>query len=126
MSVKKEITVPVVALRGVVLFPDMTLHFDVGRKESVAALRAAMNARQQVFFVTQVGFADEYPGLNEMYHIGVLGEVRQIVRVPGAKNNLRVVVDGIQRGVITDVLQKKPFMNARIELLEDERNYVKL
>ncbi len=123
MTVKKEITVPVVALRGVVLFPDMTLHFDVGRKESVAALRAAMNARQQVFFVTQVGFADEYPDLNGLYQIGVLGEVRQIVRIPGAKNNLRVVVDGKQRGVIVDVLQKKPFMNARVELLEDERNF---
>lgn len=123
MSVKKEITVPVVALRGVVLFPDMTLHFDVGRKESIAALRAAMNARQKVFFVTQVGYADEYPGLDELYHIGVLGEVRQIVRIPGDKTNLRVVVDGIQRGVITAVLQKKPFLNACVELLEDERGF---
>ncbi len=119
MTVKKITTVPVVALRGIVLFPDMTLHFDVGRKESVAALKAAMNARQEVFFVTQKGYADEYPGLGDLYRIGVLGTVRQIVRIPGAGNTLRVVVDGIQRGKIADVLQNVPFINARVELLED-------
>lgn len=123
MTIKKSVTVPVVALRGVVLFPDMTLHFDVGRKESIAALRAAMNARQEVFFVTQQGYADEYPGLEGLYKIGVLGEVRQIVRIPGAKNNLRVIVDGKQRGVIAEIQQKRPFINARVDLLEEDCDF---
>ena len=120
MSVKKNVTVPVVALRGIVLFPDMTLHFDVGRKESIAALRAAMHAGQDVFFVTQKGFADDYPDLGGLHFIGVLGEVRQIVRIPGAKTNLRVVVDGKQRGCISEILQSTPYLNACVELLEDE------
>lgn len=63
---------PVIPLRGLVMFPDMVLHFDVGRKKSVAALKAAMNADQKIFLVSQKDAAVDEPGLDDLFGVGVI------------------------------------------------------
>lgn len=110
---------PVVALRGLVLFPDMTLHFDVGRKTSIAAIKAAMNAQEDVFFVSQLDITQENPAVSDLCSIGVTGTIRQVVRIPGNGGTLRVIADGRQRGKINELLQVNPFMSAKVELLEE-------
>ena len=88
---------PVIPLRGLVMFPDMVLHFDVGRKKSVAALKAAMNADQKIFLVSQKDAAVDEPGLDDLFGVGVICSVRQMMRIPGSEN-MRVVAEGDGRG----------------------------
>ena len=86
---------PVIPLRGLVMFPDMVLHFDVGRKKSVAALKAAMNADQKIFLVSQKDAAVDEPGLDDLFGVGVICSVRQMMRIPGSEN-MRVVAEGMR------------------------------
>ena len=109
---------PVIPLRGLVVFPDMVLHFDVGRKKSVEALRDAMQANQRVFLVCQKDASVDDPNINDVYEIGVICAVKQMIRIPNS-DNLRVVVEGIQRGRVTGFSQNKPFVSAVIDVIED-------
>ena len=93
---------PVIPLRGLVMFPDMVLHFDVGRKKSVAALKAAMNADQKIFLVSQKDAAVDDPGLDDLFGVGVICSVRQMMRIPGSEN-MRVVAEGDGRGALMGV-----------------------
>ena len=74
---------PVIPLRGLVVFPEMVLHFDVGRKKSVAALKSAMNANQQVFLVAQRDAAVDDPNIDDLYSFGVICKVKQLIKIPG-------------------------------------------
>lgn len=109
---------PVIPLRGLVVFPDMVLHFDVGRKKSVEALRDAMQANQRVFLVCQKDASVDDPNINDVYEIGVICAVKQMIRIPNS-DNLRVVVEGIQRGRVTGFSQNKPFVSAVIDVIDD-------
>lgn len=109
---------PVIPLRGLVVFPDMVLHFDVGRKKSVEALRTAMQSNQKVFLVCQKDAAIDDPSINDMYDIGVVCHIKQMVRIPNSEN-LRVVVEGIKRGALMSLSQTKPFVNALVDVLND-------
>ncbi|MEG2015947.1 MAG: endopeptidase La [Oscillospiraceae bacterium] len=90
---------PIVALRGLVVFPNMVLHFDVAREKSIAAVRAAMEDNQQLFLITQIDVKTDDPSLSDLFKIGVVVRIRQIVRLPNSKT-LRVVVEGIRRAEI--------------------------
>ena len=116
----KIVTLPVIPLRGIVLFPDMTLHFDIGRKSSLAALKAAGEKGSNIFFVTQMDINTESPEVDELYSVGVVGKIRQIVKLPDRGSTVRVVVEGIQRGRITDAVQKRPYIKAEVEYLDDD------
>ena len=116
----KFVTLPVIPLRGIVLFPDMTLHFDIGRKSSLAALKAAGEKGSNIFFVTQKDINTESPDIDELYSVGVVGKVRQIVKLPDRGSTVRVVVEGVQRGRITDAVQKRPYIKAEVEYLDDD------
>ncbi len=107
-----------VPLRGVVLFPGMTLHFDVGRKSSLAALKNANG--QDVFFVSQKEAGTEKPELEDLYPIGVVGTVRQIIKIPDHTSTVRVVVEGKYRAKIKEVVQKRLFYKFEVEPLEDD------
>lgn len=111
------ITVP---LRGVVLFPGMTLHFDVGRKASLAALKNAHG--QDVFFVTQKDVGVEKPVKEDLYEMGVVGTVRQIIRIPDHTSVVRVVVEGKYRARLKDVVQKKQFLKCEVERVDDDKS----
>lgn len=82
VTVKNIITLPAMALRGVVVFPQMFVHFDVGRPKSVEALRAAMESDQQIFLITQRDMRDEEISRDRLYDTGVLARVRQMLKLP--------------------------------------------
>ena len=74
---------PMLALRGLTVFPNVMLHFDVGRQISIRALDEAMEEEQLVFLVSQKDIAVEQPTLNDLYKIGTIAKIRQILRLPG-------------------------------------------
>lgn len=112
------IELPVIPLRGLVVFPDMVLHFDVGRKKSVAALKNAMQNNQKVFLVCQKDASIDDPGFNDMYSIGVICNIKQMVRIPNSEN-LRVVVEGAERGTLIALCQTKPFVSASVSVIQN-------
>lgn len=117
-TVENIIDLPIIPLRGLVVFPDMVLHFDVGRKKSVEALKNAMQANQKVFLVCQKDASVDDPSINDMYDIGVVCHIKQMIRIPNSEN-LRVVVEGIERGALMSITQNKPFVNGVIEIIDD-------
>ena len=108
---------PLLALRGLVVFPEMVLHFDVGRKKSIQALNEAMSGDQLIFLVTQRDIKDDEPGENELYSVGVVAKIRQILRLSG--DNVRVLVEGLYRAKLETLVQTEPHYVAHIrECLE--------
>ena len=103
---KKTITMPVLALRGLMVFPHMVLHFDVGRAKSVAALEQAMMANQQVFLVAQKDAEVEEPGVEDLCRVGTVASIKQVMNLPG--DTLRVLVEGECRGTVQSVTQEEP------------------
>ena len=110
-----------IPLRALVVFPGMTLHFDVGRRKSVAALKNAMSTNQRIFLVCQKDSAVDEPTEDELYDTGVFCVIKQLLRIPNSEN-IRVVVEGVQRAQIVSFTQTKPFVCAAVELLEDEHS----
>ena len=102
-------SVPTVALRGLVVFPGMRLHFEVGRSKSIAAFRAAVAENQKVFLVAQRNIAYEDPTPKELFDFGVLANVKQIVKSPENKT-VRVVVEGVCRAEITQFLPNEDYL----------------
>ena len=113
VSPRKQETMPVLALRGLVLFPHMVLHFDVGRAKSVLALNEAMSNERKIFLVAQRDIRDDDPTGEQLYRVGVVGEIRQILRTQG--DNLRVVVDGRYRGRLLNIDENGPFFSGVVE-----------
>jgi ATP-dependent Lon protease len=111
MSMRKRLvrpaSLPLLPLRGLVIFPGVVLHFDVGRKKSVAALNEAMGMDQTIFLVAQKAIDDDDPALDALHEVGVVATVRQVLRLPG--NNIRVVVEGLYRASVTEVLHTETF-----------------
>ena len=87
--------IPVLALRGFVMFPGTTLHFDIGRKKSMMAVEKAMESDQMIFLTTQKDFRDESPQKNEIYSFGVVAKVKQILKQTG--EGMRVLIEGMYR-----------------------------
>ena len=109
---------PVLALRGLNVFPGMTIHFDVGRKKSVRAVEEAMrNHNQEIFLVTQKDIQSDDPDLSGLYAMGTVSVVKQILRLPG--DNLRILVEGKYRARITECIQMEPFFFGRVETVAD-------
>ena len=104
---------PVLALRGLVLFPHMVLHFDVGREKSILALNEAMSNGRKVFLVAQRDIKDDDPAGGQLYQVGVVAEIRQIVRTQG--DTLRVLVDGKSRGRLVSVTSDGPYLKGEVE-----------
>lgn len=93
---------PTVALRGLVVFPDMFIHFDVGREKSINALKKAMDTDQEIFLVTQKDISVDDPDYSELYEIGVIATVKQVLKLPGKSGNVRVAVEGICRARLVE------------------------
>ena len=107
------LTLPVVALRGLVVFPGAQMHFDVGRPKSIAAFRAAMSGTQSIFLTCQKEIEKDDPDFDDIYAVGVIASVRQILKLPG-EDGVRVVIEGVRRGRIREGTQRKPFLQAQI------------
>ena len=108
---------PTVALRGMTAFPNMLLHFDVERSMSVAAINAAMGADQRVFLLTQREIMDEVPGEAELYKVGTICKISQVLRVPG--QGLRVMVEGLCRAEMQKLQAQSPYFLAQVQPLVD-------
>lgn len=109
----KRREIPVIPLRGLTIFPYMVIHFDVGREKSVKALEEAMLRNQRIFLTTQKNIETDDPTLDEIHKIGTLCKVKQMLKLPG--DTIRVLVEGLSRGIIHEELQHEPYMNVLID-----------
>ena len=108
-------SIPTVAIRGMAVFPDMQLHFEVSRKQSISALKAAMAGNREVFLIMQRDLRTEYPeNPDEFYPMGVICDVQQILSSPNSEN-LRVAVEGISRGSIVEFQRTSPHLVALVQ-----------
>ena len=103
---------PVLALRGLAVFPDQTVHFDVGRAKSVKALEDAMKQNQNIMLVPQRDIVENDPSLEGLYTIGTVAKVKQVLHAQG--ENLRVLVTGICRARIQELTQTEPFLAGQV------------
>lgn len=104
---------PVLALRGLAVFPEQTVHFDVGRSKSARALEVAMKKDQILYLVPQKDILVDDPKLADLYSVGTVVKVKQLLNAPD--ENLRVLVVGITRGRIVEMQQTDPFLSAIVE-----------
>ncbi len=108
---------PVLALRGLTVFPGATMHFDVGREKSIRALDKAMERDQRIFLVTQKDILQDDPKFSDLYPVGTVVQVRQVLKIPG--NSVRILVQGEYRARIVQQLKDSPYLCARVESLPD-------
>ncbi len=108
---------PVLALRGLVIYPKQTVHFDVARNKSVAALDAAAERDQLIYLVPQKNIVDDDPGMAQLHHMGVVAKIKQVLK---NGDTSRVLVTGLYRAVITEMNQNDPYMLARVEMIQDK------
>ena len=112
------LNIPVLALRGLTVFPHMSLTFDVERRISITALERAMEADQDIFLVAQREIGVNAPGEKDLYQVGTLSHISQILRL--SKNSVRCVVEGRRRARLRRLWQTEPFLQANVELMEEE------
>lgn len=113
LELKNLSGMPTLALRGLTVFPNMMLHFDVARAASIRALDEAMTGGTPIFLVTQKDLMVEEPKQKDLYTVGTISSVRQILRLPG--DNVRVMVDGVSRGRLVELTQTEPCLFADVE-----------
>lgn len=114
---------PAIALRGTTILPGMIVHFDVSRERSVKAIEAAMLNDQKIFLVTQKDPEVETPEISDLYHVGTIAYIKQVVKLP--KNLLRVLVEGTERAELLSFSQEAPFLESEVSVLsaEEEEEY---
>lgn len=108
---------PVLALRGLNVFPKMTTHFDVGRKKSIRAVEEAMRGNQEIFLVTQKEIQVDDPKQQDLYAIGTVSVVKQVLRLPG--DTIRILVEGQYRATMVECVQTEPYLYGRVETVND-------
>ena len=104
---------PVIPLRGITIFPNMVLHFDVGRDKSIKALEEAMISDQTIFLTTQMNPETDLPTEEDFYKVGTVSQIKQMLKLPG--DVVRVLVDGICRGRIDSIIQDDPYFKCSID-----------
>ena len=109
---------PILALRGLVVFPDQTVHFDVGRVKSIKALEACMKQDQHILLIPQKDLVVDDPKLVDLSSIGVIAHVKQVLKAQG--ENLRVLVTGLHRAKIAEVSQTEPFLSGYVESVPNQ------
>jgi len=109
---------PLIALRGLTLFPKMILHFDAGRSRSIKAVEYAMKHKSPVFLVTQKDIRVDDPKVEDLYEIGTMANVRQILKLPN--DGIRVLVEGTERARLIGVKENQPFMHADVDIIPQQ------
>ncbi|MDD6142734.1 MAG: endopeptidase La [bacterium] len=112
------IQLPVLPLRGMMVFPHMVLHFDVGRPKSVAALEKAMIEDQRIFLVAQQEAEIDDPSMNDLCRVGTIAQIKQVLNLPG--DSIRVLVEGVQRAVLSSISETEPCMIGVIRPVREE------
>ena len=117
----EEITrMPAVALRGMTILPSMIVHFDVSRDKSIKAIEQAMTADQKLFVVTQRDPEASDPGIDDLYHIGTVVEIKQLVKLP--KNIIRVLVEGLERAELLEMEVSAGYLDAKVATFPDVKD----
>ena len=112
---------PAIALRGTTILPDMIVHFDISREKSVKAVEEAMTQDQKIFLITQRDPKIEKPVMEDLYRIGTIALVKQVVKMP--KGMLRVLVEGLERAELVGLDEEMPYFEAEVAGFEtDELN----
>ena len=111
-------TMPTIALRGLTVFPNVMIHFEVARDMSIKALEEAMNAGSPVFLVGQKDISVEQPEQSDLYTVGTVSSIRQILRMPG--DNVRVMVEGQSRGRMLRLMRTEPYLEAEVQNIPAE------
>ena len=112
-----EISMPVVALRGLTILPEMVVHFDVSRERSIAAIQEAMTEEQKIFLTAQKSIETENPGIGDVYETGTVGTIKQIIKLP--KHIIRVLVAGEMRGRLKEIEFDEPYLRAKVEVIDE-------
>lgn len=111
-------SLPMVALRGLTIMPEMIVHFDVSRERSIAAIQQAMVEEQEIFLVAQKSIETEHPGQDEVYETGTVASVKQLIKL--SKKVVRVLVEGKNRAVLKKIEETDPYLRAEVEVLEEQ------
>ena len=108
---------PVLALRGITVFPEQTVHFDIGRSKSTRALDAAMRQDSRLLLIPQKNIMDDNPGLSDLHPIGTVVKIKQILKSPS--DNIRVLVTGLFRAKISNLTQFDPYLSGEVEIVSE-------
>ena len=120
----ESILLPVIPLRGITIFPNMIIHFDIGREKSVASLEQAMLKDGNIFLVTQKDPNLELPeDKNDIYSIGTICKIKQILKLPKG-GATRVLVEGIERAEVTDFIVNETFLECNVKKILDKESDV--
>lgn len=109
----KKITMPTVALRGLTILPGMVQHFDISREKSIRAIETAMMGNQKVYLVTQRHPEQETPAVADLYQMGTISQIKQLVKMPGGI--IRVMVEGEKRAALLTLFEEGPYLEAEVE-----------
>ena len=109
----KKITMPAVALRGLTILPGMVQHFDISREKSIRAIETAMLGNQKVYLVTQRHPEQETPAVADLYQMGTISQIKQLVKMPGGI--IRVMVEGEKRAALLTLFEEGPYLEAEVE-----------
>lgn len=110
--------IPMLPLRGVLVFPYTVIHLDVGRKKSINAIEEAMLNDKEIFLATQKKAQTDEPNEDDIYNVGTIAEIRQILKMPGG--TMRVLVEGLYRAEVLQYISHEPYFRVRVEQFEDE------
>ena len=110
-------SLPMVALRGMTIMPEMVVHFDVSREKSIAAIQEAMEGDQKIFLVAQKSIETDDPTQEDVYEVGTVGTIKQIMKLP--KHIVRVLVSGETRGILKQLQQDTPYLRAEVEVIDE-------
>lgn len=111
-----KLILPLIPLRGLTVFPNMVIYFDVGREKSIEAVEKAMAGDQKIFLAAQKDIEIDNPSEDDIFNIGTICEIKQIVKMP--KNIIRVLVEGIERAKMDEFFGKEELLEASIEKIE--------
>ncbi len=107
----------VLPLRGVLVFPNMVLHLDVGREKSISSLERSMMQDNRIFLVSQKDAGIDDPKQDEIYEVGTIAQIKQMIKLPGG--TIRVLVEGLNRAKVLELFTEEMFLEAEVEVIED-------
>ena len=113
----KIITIPAVALRGMTILPGMVAHFDVSRGRSIRAIEEAMMEKQEIFLVTQRDVEDDDPQIEDLYHIGIIARIKQVIKMQNGI--VRILVEGEQRAELSGIIEQASYLLVEAVYLEE-------
>jgi ATP-dependent Lon protease len=105
---------PMIPLRGMTIFPDMVLHFDIGREKSISALEKAMVKDQTVFLAAQMDTDTDLPTADDFYTVGAIAKIKQMLKIPPG-DSIRVLVEGVERGEIVEMIHEVPYFKVKVK-----------